>query len=163
MSDRHEITELLARYGQALEERDGEALAELFAPDGEFQIFSRHGRDEYIAHGADVIGRATIRAMMQNSSLPAGRGMHYLTTDHIVEITGDTARMRAQFVVVESNADARPEPDNGWPFGFNMVHGGLALTMIGRYDSHLLRTEDGWVFTLHQVKHNLPMTLPPKK
>jgi len=45
------IPEVLARYVQALEERDGDALAALFAPDGEFQVFSRYGREEYVDAG----------------------------------------------------------------------------------------------------------------
>jgi hypothetical protein len=35
MGDRNEIFEVLARYARALEERDGKAVAALFASDGE--------------------------------------------------------------------------------------------------------------------------------
>ena len=65
MSDRHEIIEVLARYARALEDRNGEAVAALFAPDGVFELFSRHGRDEYVAQGTKVVGRDNIRAMMR--------------------------------------------------------------------------------------------------
>ena len=47
--------------------------------------------------------------MIENGSLPPGRGMHYLTTDHLVEINGDEATMDAQFVAVESNTGVDSE------------------------------------------------------
>ena len=84
MGDRNEILEVLARYARALEERDGKAVAALFAPDGEFSLFGRYGRDDYVDAGVHVVGRDNIRAMIETGSLPPGRGMHYLTTDHIV-------------------------------------------------------------------------------
>jgi len=160
MNDRQEIPEVLARYVQALEERDGDALAALFAPDGEFQVFSRYGREEYVALDADVVGHDALRAMMKSGALPPGRGMHYLTTDHIVAITGDAATLRAQFVVVESNASPRPE--NGWPAGADLMQGKLALIMIGYYESCLRKIGGSWLFTRHQVKHSLPMAIPVK-
>jgi hypothetical protein len=42
------------------------------------------------------------------------------------------------------------------------MQGKLALIMIGYYDSRLRRIGGSWVFTRHQVKHSLPMALPPK-
>jgi hypothetical protein len=160
MNDRYEIIEALARYARAIEERDGEALAALFAPEGEFQVFSRYAGEEYVALDADVVGQDALHAMLTNSAMPPGRGMHYLTTDHIVDIAGDEARMQAQFVVLASTANPRPE--NGWAPGAELMQGKLTLTMIGNYDSQLRRIGGSWVFTRHQVKHSLPMALPLK-
>jgi hypothetical protein len=87
--------------------------------------------------------------------------MHYLTSDHIVEIGGDEASMNAQFVAVESNADLRSE--STWGAAAGIVQGTLALTMIGRYDSRLRRIDGRWVFTTHRVKHSLPIARPTKK
>jgi SnoaL-like domain len=161
MGDRNEILEVLARYARALEERDGRAVAALFAPDGEFTLFGRYGSDDYVYAGVHVVGRDNIRAMIEIDSIPPGRGMHYLTSDHIVEISGDEASMNAQFVAVESNADLRSE--SSWGTAAGIVHGTLALTMIGRYDSRLRRTDGRWVFTTHRVKHSLPIALLSKK
>ena len=160
MNDRYEIIETLARYARALEERDGDALAALFAPEGVFQVFSRYAGEEYVALDADVAGQDALRAMLKNSTMPPGHGMHYLTTDHIVDITGDEATLQAQFVVVASTANPRPE--SGWPPGAELMQGKLALIMIGHYDSRLRRIGGNWVFTRHQVKHSLPMALPAK-
>jgi hypothetical protein len=160
MNDRHEIVELLARYVRALEKRDGEAVAALFTPDGEFELFGRSGRDDYAA-GVKVVGRENICAMVNGGSVAPGRGMHYLTTDRIVEINGDEASLDAQFVAVESNADL---PTNStWTTAQGIVHGTLALTMIGRYDSRLARIDGRWAFTVHRVKHNLPIVIPANK
>lgn len=158
MSDRNEIIEALGRYARALEDRDGDAIATLFAPDGVFEVFSRYGREDYIKMGADVVGRDAIGAMVSKGSLPPGRGMHYLTTDHIVDFTGDEARLRAQFVVVESTAN--PRPADGWPSGASLMQGALGLVMVGNYDSQLRKVEGRWVFAHHQVKHSLPMAVP---
>jgi SnoaL-like domain len=160
MNDRYEIIETLARYARALEERDGDALAGLFAPEGVFQLFSRYSSQEYVALDADLVGHDALRASMKNSTMPPGRGMHYLTTDHIVDITGDEATLQAQFVVVASTAN--PLPTNGWPPGAELMQGKLALIMIGHYDSRLRRIGEKWVFTRHQVKHSLPMAIPAK-
>lgn len=162
MSNRHEIIEVLARYVRALEERDAEAVAALFAPDGEFELFGRYGLDDYVAGGVHVIGRDNIRAMIENAPAPPpGHGMHYLTTDHIVEISGNEATMDAQFVAVESNVGLRSESSRTTTA--SIVRGTLALTMIGHYDSRLRRVEGRWVFTAHRVKHSLPIALQPRK
>ena len=161
MGDRDEILEVLARYARALEERDGTAVAALFAPGGEFTLLGRYGRDGYVNAGVHVVGRDNIRAMIETGSMPPGRGMHYLTSDHIVEISGDEASMNAQFVAVESNADLHSE--SRWSAAAGIVQGTLALTMIGRYDSRLRRIDGRWLFTTHRVKHSLPIARPSQK
>jgi hypothetical protein len=161
MNDRYAIGEVLARYVLAMAERDGKALSELFAPAGVFELFGHHDRDDDAAPDVRIVGRDNIRAMIENGSLPPGRGMYYLTTDHVVEIADDEASIQAQFVAVESNAAVRPE--STWTAGSNLVRGTLALTMVGRYDSRLRKVDGRWVFTVHKVKHNLPLALPPEK
>lgn len=157
MNDRFEIVEALSRYTEALEERDGEALAALFTPDGQLRLFSRYGREDHVPAGTDVVGRDALRAMVEKAALPPGAGMHYLTSDHVVEVTGDEARLRARFLVLRSTANARP--DSGWPSDAELMQGTLSLFMIGFYDSHFARVEGKWLFTRHQIKHSLPMAL----
>ena len=160
MSERDEVVEVLARYARALEDRDADAVAELFVPDGTFQLFSRDGRGAYVP-GPVVAGRERIRAMVGGGSLSSRRGMHYLTSDHIVEITGDEASLRAQFIAVESNGDI-PSGDK-WTAGASVLKGSYALTMVGRYESQLRKTGGRWQFAAHQVKHNLPMAARPSQ
>ena len=159
MNDRVEIIEALARYARALERRDGETLATLFTEGGQVEPFSRYGQEPYEPQGSGVSGREQIRNMFANAALPPGSGMHYLTTDHIVDIDGDEARLQAQFVVVVSAGNARP--DTGWPPGADMMQGTLSVFMIGHYDSQLRKSEGRWLFTRHHVKHSLPIALPP--
>ena len=158
MNDRFEIIEALSRYTEALEERDGDALAALFTPNGQLRLFSRYGREEYVAAGTSVIGRDALRAMVEKAALAPGGGMHYVTSDHIVDLMGDEARLRARFLVMRSAAN-RP-PDSGWPRGAELMQGKLWLFMIGYYDSHLSRVAGQWLFTRHEIKHSLPMALP---
>ena len=153
MSDRTEIIELLGRYVRALEERDGKAIAELFVPDGEFQLYGRAGSGDFAQRGSAVVGRENIRALFESSARPPGRGYHYLTSDHIVEVDGDEATLSAQFVAVESNAEIPSEI--GWTLGSAMLRGTLALSMMGRYESDLRRVDGRWRLTVQRVKHNL--------
>jgi hypothetical protein len=159
VNDRIEIIEVLGRYARALESRDGETLATLFTQEGEVEAFSRYGQEPYEPHNIGVSGRDQIRNMFANAAMPSGRGMHYLTTDHIVDIQGDEARLQAQFVVVASAAN--PRPDGGWPAGADMMQGTLSVIMIGHYDSRLRKSDGRWLFTSHHVKHSLPMVRPP--
>jgi hypothetical protein len=155
MSDRVEIVEVLARYVRAMERRDGDALAELFTPDGAFALFGRNSDGEYVPSGADVIGRDRIRAMVEGGALPPHRGMQYLTTDHIVEIEGATASLEAQFTAVETDADIPAEV--GWSTGARLLQGSLAVTMLGRYESELTKIDGCWLLAKHHVKHRLTL------
>src|ERR1700704_4346174 len=92
---------------------------------GQVEPFSRYGQEPYEPQGSGVSGREQIRNMFANAAVPPGSGMHYLTTDHIVDIDGDEARLQAQFVVVVSAANARP--DTGWPPGADMMQGTLSV------------------------------------
>ena len=159
VDDRVEIIEALARYARALESRDGETLATLFAPDGKVEVFSRYGSEAYESQDVDMNGRDQIRGMLANGTMPPGRGMSYMTTDHIVEITGDVARLQAQFLVISSVA--KPRPEGGWPSGAELMQGALSLIMIGHYESLLRKSGGQWLFTRHRVKHSLPMSRPP--
>jgi ketosteroid isomerase-like protein len=159
VDDRVAIIEALARYARALENRDGETLATLFAPDAKVEVFSRYGSEEYESQDVDMSGRDQIRGMVANSTMPPGRGMSYMTTDHIVEITGDVARLQAQFLVISSVANPRPE--NGWPSGAELMQGALSPIMIGHYESLLRKSGGRWLFTRHRVKHSLPMPRRP--
>jgi len=153
MSDRIEIIELLSRYTRALEDRDGKAIADLFAPDGEFRLYSRPGAGDFTQRSAGVVGRENIRALFESGSRPRGRGFHYLTSDHIVDVDGDKAAITAQFVAVESNAEIPSDAE--WTLGSTMLRGTLALTMMGRYESNLRKIDGHWSFLIHRVKHSL--------
>ena len=153
MSARAEIIELLGRYIRSLEDRDGKAIAALFVPDGEFRLYSRPGSGDFAPSSFGAAGRDNIRALFESGSRQPGHGLHYLTSDHIVDVDGDKATITAQFVCVESNAEIQSNFE--WALGATMLRGTLALTMMGRYESELRRIDGRWLFTIHRVKHNL--------
>jgi ketosteroid isomerase-like protein len=159
LNDRVEIVETLGRYARAAESRDGETLATLFTEDAEVEVSSRYGQEPYEPQNIGIRGRDQIRDMFTNAAIPPGRGMHYLTTDHIVETQGEEATLYAQFLIVASAANARP--DGGWPAGSDMMQGTLSPMMIGHYESRLRKSGRRWLFTRHHVKHSLPMAPPP--
>jgi hypothetical protein len=158
VSHRYQLIEALSRYTEALEERDGDAVAALFTVNGKLRLFSRYARDEYVAAGAAVVGREALRAMVDNAALSPGAGMHYVTSDHVIDIAGDEARMRARFLVIQSSAT--PQPDSGWPRGAELMQGKLSPFMVGFYDSRLSRVDGKWLFARHDIKHSLPMAFP---
>ena len=156
MSDRAEIIELLARYVRALEERDGKAVADLYTPDGEFRFYSRAGWGKFTerADGPVAVGREEIEAVVAVAGIrPIGRGFHYLTTDHIVDIHGDAGTISSHLILVESNTEISPATE--WSLGAAILNGALAITMCGRYDSDVRKINGRWLFTVNRVKHNL--------
>lgn len=153
ISGRIPIVEVLGRYIQALEDRDADAIAALFPPDGQFLNYDRASAREFAPRGAGINGREMIRAAMRAAARPAGHGFHYFTTDHIVEISGDDATVRANFLAAESTGKVHLAP--GWTLAGGMLSGSIALTMTGRYESELRRFQGRWLLTVHRVKQNL--------
>ena len=78
LEDRFALSDLLASYCAAVDERDLDRLAELFTPDGTF----RHS-----SGGFAVRGRAEIRKFYRDRLASAGPSLHYPHTQ-IVTFTG---------------------------------------------------------------------------
>jgi uncharacterized protein (TIGR02246 family) len=106
--DRDEILQLLYRYNHAVDGADAEAWADTFTPDGVLDAGGRvmSGRDEFVAFAKTVSG---IRHMVVNP---------------IVEVSGDSAHVRAYLMVLR----------------------GGAIGSVGIYDDQVVRTDDGWRF-----------------
>jgi hypothetical protein len=116
--DRAEITAVLDRYAEALDERRWELLDRVFAPDGVFDA------GEYVARGRPEIVR-TIRTYLDH----CGPSQHLLG-NHRVELDGDSARSR---VYVRAFHACR---DRGDPRVYEMG---------GEYADELRRTPAGWL------------------
>jgi uncharacterized protein (TIGR02246 family) len=90
--DRVEMIELVARYNQAIDARDGEAWAGTFTDDGVFQIDDR----------PEVRGREALVQMVRD--LDPSNARHW-ATNFIIEGDGEggTATMRAYFALLREN------------------------------------------------------------
>lgn len=118
VEDRLAIAELNARYNWACYDRDPEAYAECYTPDGIYESLNSGSRNE---------GRPALAA-----GLAAARDsawlMGHVTADAVVELDGDVATQRV-FVLLY-----RRENDSGENSFF----------ASGTYTDRLVRTPDGW-------------------
>jgi ketosteroid isomerase-like protein len=118
--DRAAISDLLHDFARRLDGGEWDRYAATFAPDGVFELpwSRRAGRDEIAAAAeTDLAAFATV--------------MHY-STNHVIEIDGNTARTRSYLIgihVPDATDPATHADAGGW------------------YDCELERTGEGWRFT----------------
>ena len=114
--DRVEIRELTARYNNAIDNGDVEGFIDCFIPDGIF----------YTTADVQLKGREQIRSF--GSVL--GYGCIHMTMDAIVTVDGDKARQSCTMLVAKRQKDKQD----------------VSIVTTGRYDDHLVRTAEGWLF-----------------
>jgi hypothetical protein len=118
------ITELVHRYAQVVRYDCPELTADLYTPDGVFEV--RNGvpdRDEHTLQ-SHVVGREAIRAML----LPIKGSVHPVPLIHnlMIEVDGDTARSTCVM-------EGRPSAGEG---GF-----------WGEYRDSFVRVDGSWLFS----------------
>jgi hypothetical protein len=133
-ADLVEIQQLVARYAYAVDTHadNGNAYADLFAPDGVF--------------GGTTTGREALAKLARSTQ--AARGgpaytRHYLT-NVIIHPTSEGARGSQYLVAIDVSEGGKPS---------TVVHG-------GRYDDLYVRTPDGWRFKSRQL-HPARIGVPP--
>lgn len=115
IEDRLAIGELRARYCHVLDERDWDALAQLFTADGEFQG---------LAH---VVGRSAIHRFFSQTVDRLAEGFWHFCTNPTVDLDGDlaTGRTSMQYLSVKNGVsyvsaghydDAFRREDGLWRF-----------------------------------------------
>ena len=87
LEDRLEITELVARYNQAIDTRDGAGYAETFTDGGVFQIAGQQ----------EVRGRERLMRMIERLDPPNSR--HWVN-NMVIDGDGDTATMTCYLAVL---------------------------------------------------------------
>lgn len=158
MSEERLIQEVLARYARAVDARDGEAVAELYEPEGRERLsYNRRGSAEPIAafEGSEAIRNAVATVLPAHP--PLGWA-HHTTFDPIIVVDGDTADLDAQFVVYSVQGDERPA--SGWPPGATGGQGRILPVEAGYYHLKLRRATDGWKIVDNHTILDLPPALP---
>lgn len=109
MSEKDEIRELLARYCFALDADRFEEMAALFTPNGvwETAFGSGKGREGIVAQARSI------------ATGPRPKRAH-LTTNIVIDLDGDTATARSNWVVVQ-NSDAGPVIGSGGAYADRLV------------------------------------------
>jgi 3-phenylpropionate/cinnamic acid dioxygenase small subunit len=128
LEDKDNIGELLARYCFLLDNYHLREFAALFTADGEW--ISRNGT----VRGPNAI-EALLRGLVPEPA-PGKRRKHF-TTNIIIELAGDSAKVVSNFLVVrDSNA-------------------GPVIAVAGTYDDMVVRTPDGWKFRSRKLSHDI--------
>jgi hypothetical protein len=123
VEDRLAIQDLIARYPSVVDERDFDALDQLFTPDA---------RIDFTAFGGPVDDIAGIKPFL-TASLGLFRRSQHMMGLPLITLDGDraTARTSCNNPMVLDNAD-----------------GTTSVWLIGLwYDDEFVRTPDGWRFT----------------
>ena len=119
--DERDIVATAVRYTWALDERDWDALADVFVPDATADLGS----------GRTLVGLDEIRERIAASLTPLDDSQH-IVGNHQVRVDGDTATHRCYL-----HSQHIRHLDKGSP---NYVIG-------GRYEDRMVRTEEGWRIT----------------
>lgn len=135
-ADRVAISDLLLDFARCLDERDWEGYASNFAEDGVLELPWKRVRQ------AELAGYVS-------ANLSRYQGTLHYSTNHVIEIEGDTARSRSYLLAVhllDGSDPSRHADAGGW------------------YDCEYRRTPDGWRFTRVRVSiawtGGEPLTLP---
>lgn len=117
MIDKDEIRELLARYCFALDADRFEEMAALFTPDGvwETAFGTGTGRDGIVAQARSIATGPRLRRA-------------HLTTNIVIDLDGDTATARSNWVVIQNTA------------------AGPAIGSGGAYADRLVKVDGRWFF-----------------
>ncbi len=118
MSDKDEIRELLARYCFALDADRFEDMAALFTPDGVWET----------AFGTGT-GRAGIVAQANSIATGVRPKRVHLTTNIVIDLDGDTATARSNWVLIQNV-----------PGGVPIIGSG------GAYADRLVKVDGQWFF-----------------
>jgi hypothetical protein len=155
MNEESKVREVLSRYLRATDERDGVKQSSLFAEEGILQIYFLTESRKYEPLGSVLVGRQAICDAMPDfmAAHVGGAPSHHMTTDHIIDIDGDTAHMNAQFFAFEVIADPTPQSDPA--DASRGVRGHLQLYASGYYDMDLRLIGDEWKIVHNRVLADL--------
>jgi uncharacterized protein (TIGR02246 family) len=137
LEDVEEIRRLLHDYAAALDARDLEAYAELFADDGEWSGRTGHART-----------RAGILRMMRERLHPnppaPGPTHRHIVSNAEIDVDGETATSTCTWSLVARDAQDMPE-----------------LTMLGTYRDTFVREDGRWRFATRANDIDIPDHPPP--
>jgi len=132
--DKDAIRDLPHLYCFHMDNGEFDALAALFAADG-----------EWVAPYRSVQGSAAIAAWLRQSVPAVPKRMHY-TMNTVIVLSGDTATARSNYLAMTE------------------APGGPDASVRGTYADRFLRTDLGWRFRrrelIHAFKGEMRLTLP---
>jgi 3-phenylpropionate/cinnamic acid dioxygenase small subunit len=134
LEDREEIRQSLIDYGELLDLRDLDGWADLWAPDGEFEMST----------GRVAKGRAAIKDMLGAVIAQAAQPVLHMEINPRITLDGDQASSTVLFAVARTQDD-----------------GLTRVVMLGHHHSRHVRTPDGWKISYRRNTVDLPETGHP--
>jgi ketosteroid isomerase-like protein len=128
LTDRMQVSQLLSRFCSIVDDKciHASAVAAIFTTDG--RLVS--------PNGASVVGPEAIAAE-KSKSFDRFRATHHVTSDHIIDFEGDTARLRANMTAMHLWYEEESDPRS---LQAHFVAGGV-------FEGVAVRTADGWRFS----------------
>lgn len=120
--DHAQIMNLMGRYVFALDGRDADSYASVFAPDG-LLIYGggeRRGRDALRQMVVELIARSDKERVESGSTLRPSRGRHFLS-NVVIEVNGDTANVKDYWIAFHNNNPERSAALSGFGHGENKL------------------------------------------
>jgi ketosteroid isomerase-like protein len=136
LQDHIEIQQLLMHYAAAFNTDDADAYVATFTPDGSLELRRDVDQPPFLG---PFTGREALRKQwFPEGGVSGGRKfgpMRHVTTNHEINVTGDTATVRAFFMEVVSNGPNIP-PGSKPP----------TIHAMGRYEDQLVKLDGKWLF-----------------
>ena len=132
LEDREAIRALILAYGQAHDHRDYRTLADLFASNGEW--VGGLGT----AKGPDAIFELMDRTIGHNPR-PEGSGTFHIMANERIQIDGDRATARTQWIYLAPGDDRAPR-----------------MVYLGHYDDQFVREDGQWKFLRREAPLDIP-------
>lgn len=125
LQDRYDIAQVIIRYATSVDQRDMARYGSCFTADVEVSGFS----------SGTVEGRDAWVGFVQNA-LQNFRGTHHQITNQEISVDGDSAHMRSYVQATHELADDDEH----------------LLILYAIYDDQLVRTDDGWQISRHELE-----------
>jgi len=130
--DRQQILELMAGYGQAMDSANGDAFAKLFTPDA--RLIAGGGEEFKGTEALRRIGASSgQREVISGPVPPRGYPVHHQYSNVSMNIRGDTASVRANWVVINGRTNVP------------------AMQSMGHYEDKLVKRGGRWIYTERRI------------
>ncbi len=145
VEDQVQIEQLLMRYAAALNTDNADAYVATFTPDAVFELKRDVDEPPFLGpfRGHEALRKQWFPDIPAGQSTSGARKfgpMRHVTTNYEINVTGETATVRAFFIEVVSNGANTP-PGSNPP----------TIHAMGRYEDELVKQEGQWLFSKRTV------------
>lgn len=140
LTDRAEVNQLIDRFARDLDDRT--LHRQPFDVAWVRSYFTDDASVEYPV--GEATGSAAIAALIDGRGMAPFQRTHHVTTNHLIDIDGDRARVRFNLIATHVFAEEVRQRRGDEP--------GARFTVGDYYEGEVVRTGEGWRFS-HQTLH----------